>query len=62
MIPVGKYLPPLTLTRCHNDSLCVMLCVPVYTSGGAPVSAPACVCVRVLVCVCVASAAAASSV
>lgn len=47
MIPVGKYLPPLTLTRCHNDSLCVMLCVPVYTSSGAPVSAPTYVCVCV---------------
>ena len=43
MIPVGKYLPPLTPTRCHNDSLCVVPCVPVYTSAGAPVSAPACV-------------------
>lgn len=26
MVPVGKYLPPLTLTRCHNDSLRVALC------------------------------------
>lgn len=43
MVSVGKYLPPLTLTRCHDDSLCVGLCVPVYTSAGAPVSAPACV-------------------
>lgn len=23
MIPLGKYLPVPTLTRCHNDSLCV---------------------------------------
>lgn len=47
MIPLGKYLPPLTLTRCRN-SLCVVLCVPVYTSDGAPVSAPVCVCVACL--------------
>lgn len=31
MIPVGKYLPALTLTKCHNDSLCVVLCaVPFF--------------------------------
>lgn len=31
MIPVGKYLPALTLTKCHNDSLCVALCaVPFF--------------------------------
>lgn len=33
MIPVGKYLPVLTLARCHNDSLCVVYnAVAVYTS------------------------------
>lgn len=44
MIPVGKYLPPLTLARCHNDSLCVALCscvrLCVCVAAQSPTSPP----------------------
>lgn len=46
MIPVGKYLPVLTLTRCHNDSLCVALCTMRFC-----VHITQCLCLPVCVCV-----------